>query len=146
MTLTIPEADQEQDEQPTVFDRARDVEQGYTKTPQTEALNEILDAAVAYDQVCGIYQKNLYDRIAFHGGTTAANLDDGELTAYRLAVSELCAIIAPAALRHVPADDLLAKGLSHVLFERAEDDNGARVEALIRSIFRESGIEHRFAN
>lgn len=124
-----------------VFDRVRLAEEGCKPQPQTRVLDAIFTKAVWRDRVCSIYRENLEARIGFHGRETDRDLDDGELTAYTVAVIELCATIAPAALRRLsdPLNGVIARRLD-------EDMDEDEIAAFLRPIFEESGIGARYVS
>jgi hypothetical protein len=65
----------------------------------------------------------------------------GSVTAAETDRMQLCALLAVAALRRVERYQPLAGHLAHDVFESLEDHER---EALVRPIFEESGIGHRF--
>ena len=101
--------------------------------PAPRVLDAILSVAVAHDRVCQYARTNVE-----HGASR--HLED-RVGDYRWAVVELCAILAPAALRHVP-EPAYAKaiGFDGTIEGLAGDD----LDEFMRPIFREAGIEHRF--
>ena len=110
---------------------------GYDIKPSDEArvLDAILSVATSHDTVCQYNENRIYKQLG------QADRDDSALNDYIYGVIELCAILAPAALRRVPAR----------VFARATADNGeiqalngAELEAFMRPIFEESGIGERF--
>lgn len=114
-------------------------------TPRARLLDAILALAVAHDKVCQSVDETVY---AYYGITRGGepiafgNADDGPLSDLRYTTIELCAAVAEAAVRRLPAfepfaDELAGGGI--VLGLR-----GAALDAFMRPIFEESGIGDRF--
>ena len=110
---------------------------GYDIKPSAEArvLDAILSVAMSHDTVCQYHESRMYKQLG------QGDRDDSALNDYVYGVIELCAILAPAALRRIPAR----------VFAKATADNGeiqslrgAELESFMRPIFEESGIGERF--
>ena len=109
--------------------------------PETRVLDAILSVAVSHDRVCQYMEDKLRRELGIRGGAHGRPHDDAELNDLLFSVIELCAILAPAAMRRIPAP-VFAKA---VAFDGTiEELQGDELEAFMRPIFEESGIGSRF--
>lgn len=101
--------------------------------PATRVLDAVLNVAVHHDRVCQYVAHKVE-----HGASRHLVDRVGD---YQWAVVELCAILAPTAMRHVPERAYArAIGFDGTIESLTGDD----LDEFMRPIFREAGIEHRF--
>jgi len=109
--------------------------------PETRVLDAILSVAESHDRVCQYMEDKLRRDLGIRGGAHGQPHDDAELNALLFSVIELCAILAPAAMRRIPAP-VFAKAVA--VDGTIEELQGDELEAFMRPIFEESGIGSRF--
>ena len=100
----------------------------------TSVLDSILSVAVSHDTVCQYAESRMYKQLGLDG-------DDSRLNDYLYSAVTLCAILAPAAMRRVPAP-VYAKAIARS--GEIESLNGDELDAFMRPIFEEAGIGERF--
>lgn len=130
-------------------DRHRDAY--FAMTPESRLLDNILGLAVSHDRICQEsahrFRRLIGTSELIPATTPDVVLDrsaqieiDDTFNAYRNEVVELCATVAAATERRVSG--VLRIFASELAGSLDLDDAGR--EELLRPIFRESGIEHRF--
>jgi hypothetical protein len=112
-----------------------------TLTDETLVLDAILHMAVSHDTVCQYYEDRLARKIGVRGDQARCDGDDSELNDYVFGAVQLCAALAPAAIRRIPAP-VFAKAIarSDEILTLADDE----LAAFMRPIFEESGLGERF--
>jgi len=109
--------------------------------PETRVVDAILSVAVSHDRVCQYLENKLHRELGIRGGAHGRPHDDAELNDLLFSVIELCAILAPAALRRIPAP-IFAKAVA--FNGTIEGLQGDELDAFLRPIFEEAGIGARF--
>lgn len=120
----------------------RDQVTGPAETPETQVLDSIFSVAASHDTVCQYAESRIYKQLGLDGQKLPKKRgDDSELNDYVYSVIGLCAILAPAAMRRIPAP-VFAKAIAGS--GEIESLKGAELDAFLRPIFEESGIGERF--
>lgn len=109
--------------------------------PETRILEAILSVATSHDRVCQHTEDKLHRKLGIRGDEHSPRHGDDALNAHLYSVIELCAILAPAAMRRIPAP-IFAKAVA--FNGTIEELQGDELNAFMRPIFEESGIGPRF--
>jgi len=107
---------------------------------ETLVLDAIFCVAASHDTLTQYYEDKVYQQMGLHG-EPSGRMDDSALNDYLYTAIELCAAIAPAAIRRIPAP-VFAKAVARS--GEIQALQGQELESFLRPIFEESDLGDRF--
>lgn len=148
--MAIAEVDRERinadiDAQYAAEKRASETVPGWNiePTPAQRVLDDLLTLVVSHDRVCQWYERFAYDYYGMEVPTPRPQRDDAPFTSCIYEMIELCARVAPAAMRRIPELAVWQKAATRY-FDHLASANDDELRELLFPIFEESGIPERY--
>jgi hypothetical protein len=124
------------------LDKFRELE-GPSPTPEEGVLDAILMSAIGHDTLLQYLEDRMFRQIngPHKGESRSMYTDDDVVNDYRYQVVDLCARLAPIALKHMPPRIFAAALADSGAIQSLSD---ADLEEFMRPIFKEAGLGDRF--